>query len=586
MEGVPTDLYYTSPGVIPVLKASLQWEHYRELNAFQWFRRDTFDQKKEKFQKQLDGLEYYGCIVGQHYYAKPREQLVEADFDFPALDLIQWPVQNANPNAAVEAGEPEQPDSSVLLSTDRTVLKVGKFKASEPGSNAEKNLKKLKKSLKVDKVYNWDTTYTKTNPLSTKFIPEHDLPSSIMRKNDGYSKQEKTNFEERAEEEFGAFEKDEPKKLYADALWEGCTRLNDHSFINTAFHHQLKIRSHIDVETKPALHRDFTILLNKIKQMKLPDDSTLLTVGKLVALSGALWELLNHSSQLNDHVFALTNPANLSPEHQSAYSLLRLGSKNNRVCSTALLQDFLELFSSKPSVHNIGKKAFVEYAKNCILHYNLWGANKPDRVRDRKPVFTKLEDLPESWQKFWNKYTTLFKANKDNIYGKEMKSSEQKKKGGRPSFQNNENRFTRRNEPYGSKDSHTRRNYYPDSRRNSYYRGRGRGSRGRRGRRGGYRGRNSYWNNSRRNQNHYDNDYRNNDYKNNSSRYNSRYDNDRRDFRRNQDNRSDLNRDERNSAPRDSHSRSDRNGNSDSNSSNNNRDSRDRRHQNGRGNRY
>ena len=577
MARVPTDLYYTSPGVIPVLKESLQWRNYRELNVFQWFGRDSFEEKKQKLKQQLDGLEYYGCLEGQHFYAKPMDQIVAEDFAFPALDLIQWPVENANPNDDVEEGVQELPDSHVLLSTNRTVLKVGKFQASEPGSKAEKSLKKLKKSLKVDQVYNWDTTYTRENPLSTKFVPQHDLPSSIMRKNDGYSQEQKSHFEERAEEEFGAFEKDEPKKLYADAIWEGCTQLAENKFINTQLHHQLKIRSHIDVETKPALHHDFTTLLNKIKQMKLPDDATLLTVGKLVALSGALWELLNHSNQVNDHVFALTNPANLSLEAQSAYSLLRLGSKNNRVCSTALLQDFLELFSSKPSVHNIGKRAFVEYAKKCILHYNLWGANKPDRVRDRKDMFTSIEDLPEAWQKFWNKYTSLFKADKEGLYGKKMQTDKNKK---RPAFKDQNSRYTKRNSPYGSRDTHSRRNYNQDFRRNYYPRGRGRGNRGRRGRRG-YRGRNPYWNNSRRFQNNYDNGYQNN-----FSRNSSRNDNERFDSRRNQDYRSDLNRNERTSAPRDSNSRRERYGNSDSNRSNNNRDSRDSRNNSGRGNRY
>ena len=260
------------------------------------------------------------------------------------------------------------------------MLKVGTLTSSEPGSAAEKHIKKLKKSLKVDKVYDWDTTYPRTNPLSSKFVPEHDVHTSIMKKNDGYTKQEKDHYEEEAETEFGAFDKDEPKPMYADGVWKGCTRLSKTEFVNTTLHHQLKIRSCIDVETKPALHSDFTQVQTKIKNLNLPAEATLLTVGKLMLTLGPALELLNHSNQLNDHLYCLTNPSTLSPEAKSALAALRFGAKINRICSTALLMDILEIFNTQYSFHNMGKRAFVKWASDFILKYNLWGSKKPDRV--------------------------------------------------------------------------------------------------------------------------------------------------------------------------------------------------------------
>ena len=512
--------HFTAPGLIPVLKDSITFLQYGGMANVAWSPFETFDQKLRKLDAQFLALEHFGCVADRHFRKKPRASITPADFEGRARTLIEWPVSVSNNLPMAPAPAVSVPPENITIARKRVTMKVAKFEVDDPESQAAKNLKKMKKSLNATSVFNWNVELQSSNPLSNKFVPDSGINASIMRKNDGYSKQEKDLYEEEAETIFKAFEKDEPTPLYADGRWKGCTRLGQSEFINACLHHQLKIHSEIDTETKPALHSDFTQIQGKIKQLLIPNPTTYLSVCKLIPLLGVALELLNHSNQLSDHTYALIDPEKLTTEEKQALLLLKHGDKLNRICSTSLLQDTLEFFSPKNSYHNMSKKAFVEWASDFILKYNLWGSKKLDRIRDRKKVYKKLDELPDSFQKAWSKYNRLFLEHKSNVSGKEMKP------GSRPEFDGNK-KFNRRSEPYNT--GGTNRNSYYNYKNWNYRgrdRGRGRGrNRGRgrgrynRGRpRGNWRGRNNY--------NYRNRDFRRNDYYNQNRDFNN-------DFRRN-----------------------------------------------------
>ena len=183
------------------------------------------------------------------------------------------------------------------------------------------------------------------------------------------------------------------------------------------------MRTKIDTETPPALHPDFTSLQGKLRQIQIPREATLLTVGKLLTSFSAVWDLLNHSNTISDHLFALLDDQKLTPAETKSIWKLRNGDKINRLASTSLLEDSLTIFENKANIHNMSKKVFTKWASSWLLKYNLWGPKKPDRVRNKEPIPVNFSDLPKALQDLWTKYNRLFLQQKANING--MKSTKQ-----------------------------------------------------------------------------------------------------------------------------------------------------------------
>jgi hypothetical protein len=508
-------LHYTGRGIIPVLKEAITFEKYQRLAEYMWDESMPLEQKQELFRQQITALIFYDLEKGVNFRHKPFDELTDEDFVRPAENTMQWPVDAVNAPINAE-GSSELVKGASDLSTDRVVLKVGQITADETETKQAKHLKNMKKSLGTSTVYNWAPRLTAQNPQSVKFIPKYGHQESAAKKNDGYTPQQKEIFEEEAETELSAFDNGKDKPLYAEGNYKGCRRLENKRFLNVALHHQLKIRSGIAPETRPALHKDFTTVQGKCKQMNIPTDWTYLSVGKLVVTLSTALELLNHANCLADHFYGLLNPAKLGPVSEAKFWQLRKGDVQNRLCSTSLLADILHLFGT-PSAQNMGKKEYTEWASAWLLKYNLWGPKEPDRVRDRRDIYTKFEQLPLAMQTHWTRYNKIFSEKKNNVSGNPMSKTK------KPAFQgpSANGQFT----PYG--EPKRRRNNYNRNRGNKFNtRGRNNGNRGRRGR--GYRKFNPNYLGRNYNPYHQANSNRNNgDRNNNRNNNNNNYQNNR-----------------------------------------------------------
>tara|TARA_B100000809_G_scaffold242004_1_gene265712 strand:+ start:47 stop:1735 length:1689 start_codon:yes stop_codon:yes gene_type:complete len=448
-------LHFANQGLIPVLKASLDFQQYQELGDWQWTQHENLAQKLQKLEQQINALLKFGLSeADDNFRTKELNIITLDDFVYPAHNLVAWPTSSF-PNPTISTSLSTTVASSVMLdsSTSRVTRRVAKIsEIDDKDSVAHKRLKTMQKSLGTEDIYNWDIRLKPSHPSSRRFIPKMSMPDSILKKNEGYTEQSKQIFDEEAQATFSAFEKDEQKPLYDDGAWKGCTYLKDKYYINSQLHHQLKIASKLDVDTKPVLHSDFTTLQAKCKQITIPNFATLLTYGKMTCNLGSLWELLNHSNQLNEHFFALINPGTLTEHQQTTFMQLREGDKVNRFCSTALLADCLELFDAKDVKHNMGKNDYTRWATSYLLKYNLWGAKKPDRIRDRKNLPISFEDLPEPLQKLWTKYNKLYVEKKHSITGQAMP-------GKAPKFEK-ERKHNNNYQPYpnGGNGNNSRRN--------------------------------------------------------------------------------------------------------------------------------
>ena len=501
--------HYTHQGIIPISKLSIEWQNYQALDNLQWFEHDDLTAKTAALQRQLRAIKELNLNDNEHFrMKKARINLELTDFDFPADKLIEWPALNDGERELVNAAS-DSTSTALDVSTATLHRKVGKIESDDTDTVAAKQLKAMRKSLKQTDIFDWNPTFKSTDPRSNKFVLTYGANESIMKKYDGFTLQEKELFEAKKEKFFGAFEKDKNKPLFADGRWEGNLLLNEKKYLNVQLHHILKIYTNLDVETKPALHSDFTLLQSKCRALNMPNQATLLSVGKLLGNLGAVWELLNHSNSILDHLYGLIDPTILTAKQVETMWDLRLGDKMNRLCSTSLLTEALNIFKADTKFHNMGKKDFVKWARTFFLNFNLWGSKKPDRVRDEKSFPTTFEELPLPLQQLWTKYNKLYVEKSAAIMSRP------------PTF--------------SKKHNHRASEYQNESQRNTYYRGnrynnRGRGRYNNRGRgryntrgrpRGRFnnRGRGRYNRYNNRFNNRYQNNYNN---RNNYDSYNTR----------------------------------------------------------------